>query len=148
MASKGAIATMNDLAFKRLYRAMSDISEAFPEVEAAVLPTYRDSHYQEAARYDVLATWAERLAIAMGVSSVPVAVETLEIVEDEIDNSAVDSTSDYSSFSAKELRAEADARGIHTAPLRSKVELIDALEAADGLTEDQQAAKHADEADS
>lgn len=46
----------------------------------------------------------------------------VETTEDETDNSAENSTSDYSSFSAKELRAEA----------------------ADGLTEDQQVDKYSD----
>lgn len=171
MASRAAIATMNDLAFKRLYRAMSDISEAFPDVEPAVLPTYRDIRYQEAARYDALASWAERLAVAMGVSSIPVEVEKPdpEIVEDEMDEdidastaptekvvtqdvemaedeqsfdtSSDDSSSDYSTLSNTKLRKLAKERGI---ALHDRGEIIDALEAADGLTEDEQAAKHAE----
>jgi hypothetical protein len=138
MASRAAIATMNDLAFKRLYRAMADISEAFPEVEPATLPSFRDIRYQEAARYDALASWAERLAVAMGVSSVPVVVEEVEIVEDEIDTDTDTGGSKYSDMSNRQLRRLADERGINTAPLRSKAELIDALQAADGFTEDEQ----------
>src|SRR5688572_8097624 len=111
MASRGAIATMNDLAFKRLYRAMADIGEAFPEVEPATLPSYRDIRYQEAARYDALASWAERLAVAMGVSSVPIVVEDIEVVEDEIDTD--DSTSEYSELSNTKLRKLAEERGIN-----------------------------------
>lgn len=53
--------------------------------------------------------------------------------------------SDYSTLSAKELRAEAETRGIDTKALRTKTELIDALEAADGMTEDEQAEKYGDE---
>lgn len=144
MASRAAIATMNDLAFKRLYRAMADISEAFPEVETAILPSYRDIRYQEAARYDALATWAERLALAMGVSSVPVIEEVPLVTEDETEDTPEDDNSDYNSFTAKELRAEADARGIDTKAFRTKDEVIDALEAADGMTEDEQQAAHED----
>ncbi len=140
MASKGSIARTSELALIRLYQAMADIGTAFPEVEPSVVERYRDPNYQAAARLDAIAGWAERVAVAMGVSSVPVIVDDVEVIEEESDNSS----GDYSSFSAKELRAEADARGINTAPLRSKVELIDALEAADGLTEDDQAAKYAD----
>ncbi len=141
MASRAATATMSDLAMKRLLQAMKDINAAYPEVEPAVMPSYRDIRYQEAARYDALASYAERLAVAMGVSSVPAPVEEVEIVEDEIDNSD-DGTSDYSQYTNKQLRTMAEERGINAAPLRNKAELIDALEAADGLTEDEQEAKH------
>ncbi len=134
MASRAVIATMNDSAFKRLYQAMADISQAFPEVEPATLPSFRDIRYQEAARYDAMASWAERLAVAMGVSSVPVPVEDVVIIEDEMDTSN-DDTSDYNTLNNAKLRKLAKERGI---ALHDRTEIIDALQAADGFTEDEQ----------
>lgn len=137
MASRGAIAAMSDIAFKRLFVAMADINTAFPDVEPAVLQSFRDIRYQEAARYDALASWAERLAVAMGVSSVPEVVEPEPDVEDTNEPEVAGSeTIAYADMSNNKLRKLAKQRGIS---LHDRDEIIDALQAADGFTEDEQA---------
>lgn len=48
-------------------------------------------------------------------------------------------TRDYETMTVTELRAEADARGVSLPGRATKAELVDVLEAADGMTEEQQA---------
>lgn len=139
MASVGAIANMSSVADKKLYQAMADINTAFPDVEPAILPTFRDPRYQDAARREVIAAWAERLAVAMGVSSV--VVEEAEPVESEVteDDAAVNSDGGaYDGMTKRQLRALANERGIPNEGLNNVAELKDALQAADGFTEDEQ----------
>ena len=46
----------------------------------------------------------------------------------------------YARMSSKQLKAEAKKRGVDTSDLATDLEIIDALEAADGTSEDDQAA--------
>jgi hypothetical protein len=159
MATIGAIATMSDLAFKKLFQAMTDINTAFPDVEPAILPAYRDVRYQEASRYQAMADWAARLAVAMGVSSIPdVVAQAVESPADDIpftdaaseyvpqevkgdvfpleakseaSEESAETDDPYEGMTNKELRAVADERGIATKSLHSQAELINALLAAD-----------------
>lgn len=66
-------------------------------------------------------------------------VQPEAVGNEETDDSEHNSV--YSGMTKKELKIEADNRGVNIDGLRSNAEIIDALEAADGLTENEQAAE-------
>jgi hypothetical protein len=71
----------------------------------------------------------------------PTKLAEAEVVEDQLDKSA--DGGQYHSMSNRDLRALAKERGIS---LHDRTEIIDALQAADGMTEDEQAAQDSGEA--
>lgn len=83
-----------------------------------------------------LREWADWLE-AQDHPTTVASVKDVEIIEDEMDSENVDNgrIGDYSDMSNTKLRKLAKERGI---TLHERTEIIDALQAADGFTEDEQ----------
>ena len=157
MASTAATAGIRDMALKRLSVAAQALA-AVTGVPAPEMPQYRDPAYQGAMQLDVLATWTEQLVARIAPPGEEAETEQ-EFDPDELGTSeggfmdegnahtwdmgdgvpSVGSV-DYEALTVAELRALAEERQIDLSGLRLKNEIIDALEAADGKTETQQAA--------
>lgn len=128
MASTQSIAELRGRSITRLESGFAKLSEA-TGVKVPVIVTQskgRDPMFDQAKLLETFANWMDAY----------IAEIMPETQEERVD------AGNYGEFSNKELRAIADERGIDARALRSKAELIDALEAADGLTEDEQASLH------
>lgn len=114
MATVESIAIRGEQALERLYAAADGISKALG-VEPPIIPTeYRYSEELGTMQLEVVATWAEKLAVATGATA-----------PDEPDDTA--DNVDYDALSDDELRDLINERGLDVPDDVSRDEMIEAL---------------------
>ena len=126
MADRVHIALREGRAINRLQEVMARVSAGL-DVEPVEMPNRRKAgNMLTALQLEAFVQWAEDIADAVLPLDSPEGVEYVQ--------------SEYEKLTKKELRAQAAERGIDLTGLNLKSELIDALMAADGVTEEEQAA--------
>lgn len=130
MADTASIAIRRDQAMKRIQDAMGSLAR-MTDVQPVILPEYdRDPEYLESMRLDVLAGYVESVVAGvekLGKKSAP-------------QTKAARTADELDAMSKDEVIAEAEAMGMERTSRTTKAEAVDFILAANGVTEEQQAA--------
>lgn len=147
MADRVSLAIRQEQAINRLEAAIAALAGK-SGLELPVIPRRgNDAEMLRALQLEAIAESIETVTENIQTAEVETDTEPASAEAVEVETSEDSEVIDYDAMTKAELVLEARGRNIDVSSLRTRAELIDALQAADGMSEDEQAALDSDNTD-